>query len=321
MERGEGSFISLHPRHSEQAPAIRTAHAVRLGFRQIKGFREADAALLVAARGKPYRSVRDLWLRSGISRAGLERLAEADCFRSIGLDRRAALWEVRALDPASAAERLPLFAGADNLQSEAPVELPPMPEGEHVVNDYRSLSLSLKAHPVSFLRQELAGQGIVEAGRLPEMRSGRRISVAGLVLVRQRPGTASGVIFATLEDETGVANVIVWPKIFERYRAAVLGARLLKVTGRLQSEQGVIHVVAERLEDFSPLLSLLSDESFGPNGLARADEVKRPVDELRQVAKKSSRMTRLLAAEPELAEELKAMHAARAAMPKGRNFH
>jgi error-prone DNA polymerase len=258
-------------------------------LRQIKGFRQADADALVAARAAPYESVRDVWLRSGLSRAALERLAEADAFRSIGLDRRAALWEVRALDPLSAAERLPLFAAAPaDLQQEPQMTLPIMPVSEHVVNDYRSLSLSLKAHPVSFLRRQLASQGIVAAERLAHLPSGKRIAVAGLVLVRQRPGTASGVIFATLEDETGVANVIIWPKVFERYRGIVLGARLVKVYGRLQSEQGVIHVVAERLEDYSPLLSLLSENALGANGLARADEARAP---------------------------------ARAAMPKGRNFH
>jgi error-prone DNA polymerase len=297
---------------------------VRLGFRQIKGFREADAALLMAARATPFTSVRDLWLRSKLSRSALERLAEADAFRSVGLDRRAALWEVRALDPLSAAERLPLFAAAgdfSDLQSEAKVALPEMPVGEHVVSDYRSLSLSLKAHPVSFFRREFSAAGIVEAGRLSDIPDGRRVFVAGLVLVRQRPGTASGVIFATLEDETGVANVIVWPKIFERFRSIVLGARLIRVFGKLQSEQGVIHVIAERLDDMTPLLSRLSDESIGANGLAPTDEVKRPVDELRQVAKKSSRMARLLAAEPELIAELKSLHGAASAMPKGRNFH
>jgi error-prone DNA polymerase len=316
---GEG--FTLHPRHQEQAPALRTCHAVRLGLRQIKGLRESDAALLMAAREKPYRSVRDLWLRAGISRAGLERLAEADAFRSIGLDRRAALWEVRALDPAAAAERLPLFAAAEDLSREEPVALPRMPPGEHVINDYRSLSLSLKAHPVSFLRGELNARSIVEAGRLPALPRGRKLSVAGLVLVRQRPGTAQGVIFATLEDETGVANIIVWPKIFERYRGIVLGARLLQVTGRMQSEQGVIHVVAERLEDLSPLLARLSADPLGPHGLARADEVRRPVDEHRQKVKSSSRMTRLLAAEPELVEELRAAGGAAKVLPKGRNFH
>jgi error-prone DNA polymerase len=275
----------IHPRHAEQAPAIRTRFAVRLGLRQIKGFREADAARLVAARDRPYRSVRDLWLRSGLSRAGLERLAEADAFRSLGLDRRAALWEVRALDPAGAAERLPLFAAsADGLSREQPVELPAMPPGEHVVQDYRSLSLSLKAHPVSFLRDELRAASVVEAGRLPHLKNGRRISVAGLVLVRQRPGTAQGVIFTTLEDETGVANIIVWPKVFERYRPIVLGARFVKVTGRLPSDQGVIHIVAERMEDWSMHLAKLSAEPSARR-IARADEVRRPVEEHRQKVK------------------------------------
>jgi error-prone DNA polymerase len=227
--KGREGGARVHPRHAEQAPAIRTRRAVRLGMRQIKGMREADAARLVAARDRPYRSVRDLWLRAGLSRAGLERLAEADAFRSLGLDRRAALWEVRALDPAGAAERLPLFAAAaDGLSREEPVELPAMRPGEHVVQDYRSLALSLKAHPVSFLREELAAASVVQAGRLPELKNGRRISVAGLVLVRQRPGTAQGVIFTTLEDETGVANIIVWPKVFERYRPIVVGARFVK---------------------------------------------------------------------------------------------
>jgi DNA polymerase III alpha subunit len=191
-----------------------------------------------------------------------------------------------------------------------------------VVNDYRTLSLSLKAHPVSFLRRTLAAEKIVEAGRLPEISNGRRISVAGLVLVRQRPGTASGVIFATLEDETGVANIIVWPKVFERYRAIVMGARLIKVTGRVQSEQSVIHVVAERLEDLSPLLSLLSGNSLGAGGIAPTDEVRRPVDEPRHMTKPNSRMARMLAEEPELKDELRAMsEATHAVMPKGRNFH
>jgi error-prone DNA polymerase len=255
----------------------------------------------------------------------MERLAEADTFRSIGLDRRAALWEVRALDPLSAAERLPLFAAAGDctdLQEEPQMALPLMPLGEHVVSDYRSISLSLKAHPVTFLRERLCAEGIVATEKLAEMQSGRRVSVAGLVLVRQRPGTASGVIFATLEDETGVANIIVWPKIFERFRAIVLGARLLRVWGRLQSEQGVIHVIAERLQDMSLLLSLLSSAPIGSNGMAPTDEVNRPIDELRQVTKKSSRMARLLAEEPDLAAEIRGLtEVNRAAMPKGRNFH
>jgi error-prone DNA polymerase len=318
---GDSRRAHVHARHAEQTSAIRTTHVVRLGFRQIKGFREADAALLVAARERPYRSVRDLWLRSGMSRAAMERLAEADAFRSIGLDRRAALWEVRALDPAAAAERLPLFAAApENLSREPAVELPKMPLGEHVVNDYRALSLSLKAHPVSFLRNELSARRIVEAGRLPEISSGRRVTVAGLVLVRQRPGTAAGVIFCTLEDETGVANIIVWPKVFERYRAVVLGARLLEVSGRLQSEQNVIHVVAEKMRDLTPLLAKLSERSLGNGGIAPTDEVRRPADERYVKVRPHSRMARMLATEPELVEELRAIQETAAVMPKGRNF-
>lgn len=316
----------MHPRHAEQAASIHTTHAVRLGLHQIKGFREADAVRLVAARDRPYRSVRDLWRRSGLSRPALERLAEADAFRSVGLDRRQALWDVRALHPQSAAETLPLFAAAAGEEmrdtAEAAFELPAMPAGEHVVSDYRTLSLSLKAHPVSFLRAALGRRSVVEAGKLPELRSGRRIAVAGLVLVRQRPGTAQGVIFATIEDETGTANIIVWPKIFERFRAAVLGARLIQVTGRLQSEQGVIHLVAERIEDISPMLATLSADPIGPGGLARADEVRRPVEEQRQKVKSNSRATRLMDSNPELAANLKTIkQGAQSVMPKGRNFH
>ena len=318
-------LASLHSRHRSQASAVRTTHAVRLGVRQIKGFREADAKALVAARAKPYRSVRELWLRSGLSRPALERLAEADAFRSLGLDRRAALWEVRALHPASAAERLPLFAassaaGSSEEQGEAAFPLPKMPAGEHVVNDYRSLSLSLKAHPVSFLRPRLAARSVTESGRLADLRSGRRVTVAGLVLVRQRPGTAQGVIFATLEDETGVANIIVWPKVFERYRAIVLGARLVSVTGRLQSQEGVIHIVAKRLEDLSPWLGHLSETDIGVNGLARADEVRRPTEEHRQKMKRGTRLARTLQDDPDLASDLQAMARTGSAMPKGRNF-
>jgi len=321
----------VHPRHASQACEIRTRYAVRLGLRQVKGFREAEAALLVAARERPFGGVRDLWRRAGISRGGLERLAEADAFRSAGLDRRAALWDVRALAPGSAAERLPLFAEASGgsargdiegeLQHEPSVTLPAMPAGEQVINDYRTLSLSLKAHPLQFLRADLSERGIVRAEELALLKSGRRVKVAGLVLVRQRPGTAKGVIFATLEDETGVANIIVWPKIFERFRPIVIGARLLGVTGRLQSAEGVIHVVADFVEDLSPLLARLSRLPLGAGALAHADEVRRPVDESYVKVKPGSRLARTIAAEPDLSDELATM-AKRAAsvMPKGRNF-
>ena len=156
---------------------------------------------------------------------------------------------MRGLDRVGDQDALPLFAASrPERDAEPDARLPPMPLGAHVVEDYRRLSLSLKAHPTSFMRARLSARGILRSDALPSVRSGERVTVAGLVLVRQRPGTAKGVIFMTLEDEGGVANVIVWPKAFERLRAIVLGARFVAVTGKLQNEQGVIHVVADRME-------------------------------------------------------------------------
>ena len=230
---------------------------------------------LTERRGEAYDSVRDLWLRSGLSSTVLERLADADAFRSLGLDRRQALWAVRALDRVGDQDDLPLFASRPGRDMEPDARLPPMPLGAHVVEDYRRLSLSLKAHPASFLRARLSARGILCSEALRSVKNGERVTVAGLVLVRQRPGTAAGVIFMTLEDETGVANIIVWPKIFERLRAIVLGSRFVAVTGKLQSEQGVIHIVAERMNDLTPMLGLLSEAGPTIGGLARADEAHR----------------------------------------------
>ena len=157
---------------------------------------------------------------------------------------------------------------------EPDVALPPMRIGEHVVQDYRRLHLSLKAHPVSFLRRELDRRGVLRHEQLATMPSGRRVTVAGLVLVRQRPGSANGVIFMTIEDETAVANAIVWPKIFEAFRPIVLGARLASVTGKLQNEFGVIHVIAERLDDLTGLLRQLAEDTGCVEALAKADQVK-----------------------------------------------
>jgi error-prone DNA polymerase len=266
----------IHPRHAEMAPHIRATHAVRLGLRQIVGAREEDMRRLVERRGQGYDSVRDLWLRSGLSSAALERLADADAFRSLGLDRRQALWAVRGLDRVGDQDDLPLFASRPARETEPDARLPSMPLGAHVVEDYRRLSLSLKAHPTSFMRARLSARGILRSEALAKVRNGERVTVAGLVLVRQRPGTAKGVIFMTLEDETGIANIIVWPKAFERLRAIVLGARFIAVTGKLQSESGVIHVVAERMNDLTPMLGLLSEAGHTVGALARADEVKRP---------------------------------------------
>ena len=266
---------TLEPREPPGRPGA-TRTALRLGFRQIKGFAEVDARRLVAARADGYASPRALWHRAGLAPAVLEQLARADAFTSLGLDRRVALWAIKGLGPAP----LPLFAAADRAGAgraearEPAVVLPAMPAGEQVANDYATLRLSLKAHPLAFLRTRLAAEGVVSCDRLASLPAGRRVTVAGLVLVRQRPGSAKGVIFATLEDETGHANAIIWPSVFETYRRVVLGARLLAVTGRLQREGIVIHVVAERLSDLSARLADL-DGAAGPvPPLARADEVK-----------------------------------------------
>jgi error-prone DNA polymerase len=258
------------------AAHIRATHAVRLGLRQIVGVKEEDMRRLVERRGQGYDSVRDLWLRSALTPAALEKLADADAFRSLGLDRRQALWAVRGLDRVGDQDDLPLFISRPAREAEPDARLAPMPLGAHVVEDYRRLSLSLKAHPTSFMRARLSARGVLRSDALASVKNNERVTVAGLVLVRQRPGTAKGVIFMTLEDETGVANVIVWPKAFERLRAIVLGARFVAVTGKLQSEQGVIHIVAERMNDLTPMLGLLSEAGATIGALARADEVKRP---------------------------------------------
>ncbi|RWN64026.1 error-prone DNA polymerase [Mesorhizobium sp.] len=248
-------------RHAEMHGVIRTSHAVRLGFRQVKGLSMERMEVFVARRGDGYASVRDVWLRSGLHVDEIEKLAQADAFRSLGLDRRDALWAVRALDGRSATETLPLFdRPAIRLRDLEPeTRLPTMPLGEHVVHDYRSLGLSLKAHPLAFLRQRLDRSGITPNARLGQIRDGKRVSVAGLVLVRQRPGNAKA-IFLTLEDEQAVANVIFWERTFNRYRPIVMGARLVRVTGKLQSESDVIHIVADKVEDLTPWLSVLLQE-------------------------------------------------------------
>ncbi|WP_058599376.1 error-prone DNA polymerase [Aureimonas ureilytica] len=280
LEPGRFDPRDMHPRHREMAGAIRTRHALRLGFRQVKGLGDADMKRLVEAReaGGPFRSLHDLRQRSGLSRRALERLADADAFQDMGLKRRAALWAVQGLD--EPVEDLPLFALAKgpDLRPEAPAQLPDMPEGEEVVNDYRFLSLSLKAHPISFLRGHLSDLGIVQTAALDQVKPGRRVDVAGLVLIRQRPGSAKGVVFITVEDETGVANIVVWKTMFERFRSVVLGARFIRISGRIQRDHGVQHLVAERLEDLSPLLVHLSKGGLErTNTLQPADHVRKPL--------------------------------------------
>jgi error-prone DNA polymerase len=328
LPAGRPKTPAIHPRHAKMAPDMYATHAVRLGFRQIGGFREDDGVAVAQCRGAGFDSIRDLWLRSRLNVAALERLATADAFRSLGLDRRAALWAVRALRRSGDKDDLPLFAHAVQPALEPDVALPPMRLGEQVVEDYRHLHLSLKAHPVSFLRGELDRRGILPHERLATTPSGRRVTVAGLVLVRQRPGSANGVIFMTLEDETAVANTIVWPKIFETFRPVVLGARLLAVTGKLQNEHGVIHVIAERLTDLSGLLKRLAEDTGCVEALANCDEVRRPVPESRLSPQRIGQPTARTRKFSEIADELVPEGVGepetariRAVMPKGRNFH
>ena len=268
-----------------------------------------------------YDSIRDLWLRTGLPTRVLERLADADAFGSLGLTRRDALWAAKALGRVgdrdddlplfvSTSQRpvtgSPAFAGDDRL-SEPDVALPAMPIGEEVVNDYRFLRLSLRAHPAQFLREDLAKRGILRNDALRTTASGTRVTISGLVTCRQRPGSANGVVFMTIEDESAVANAIVWPKVFERVRPIVLGARYVAIRGRVQSESGVIHVVAEELEDLTPWLTRLSEFGAEIDGLARCDEVRRPVEEMREARAtggRESRLERLLREMPELAADL-----------------
>jgi error-prone DNA polymerase len=250
--------------------------ALRIGLRQIKGLSEEDGKRLVAERGNGYRDAIALWRRSGLKPTMLEALARADAFGSMGLNRRQALWAVKGLGAAP----LPLFAAAGEMErgEEPEVALPDMAIGEEVVEDYSWLRLSLKCHPLALLRSAMAAAGAIPTAQVLETPAETRVTVAGLVLVRQRPGSAKGVIFITVEDETGVANIIVWPKAFEKFRRIVLTARLLRITGRLQREGIVAHIVADKLEDLSDRLDALTEMDDFALTVSPADEVKRNVD-------------------------------------------
>lgn len=228
-------------------------HAIRLGFRQARGLSEEEIKLLLSAREKPFTAAYQL-IEAGLSRAAVERLADADAFRSIDLDRRQALWEVAALDDMP----IGLFKGCPPGNADNEALLPEMSLSEHVLQDYSSLSLSLKAHPVGFIRESLLADGVVETRTLPLQADGTPVRVAGLVLVRQRPGTAKNICFITLEDETGIANLVVFKNKFEQYRKEILSAKLLMAEGKLQKEGEVIHVVVQRVFDYSALLMRLN---------------------------------------------------------------
>lgn len=246
---------------------------LRLGFRQVKGMREEDMKILIDGRKKRYTSIHEL-RETGLSDAALEKLADADAFRSIGLDRRQALWDVSAKDRPLAID------GGDHSKAlpEEKVALPEMRLSEHVVHDYASTSLSLKAHPVSFVRTQLDQLGILSSKALENAKDGDRVKVAGLILVRQRPGTASGICFVTLEDETGTMNLVVFQKLFDQYRKEIIQSKLLMVEGKLQREGEVVHVIVRRCFNYSRLLGQLTStqkEELTVT-LSRADEKSSP---------------------------------------------
>ena len=310
MEHSNLTGAYLAPRHAEMRDDIWGTMGVRLGFNMVTGLRTEHANVIIARRRGGYDSIRDVWLRTGLSPSVIEKLAEPDAFQSLGLNRRDALWAAKGLIGEYGAEVLPLFRAGNEPMSAVEEEsgLPPMPPGEEVIHDYRTLSISLKAHPMSFLREQMTARGIVPADALRSLQPGRTVIVAGLVLVRQRPGTASGVIFATLEDETGVANVIVWPKTFEANRRVVLGARVMGVRGQLQREGIVTHIIAKEFIDLTPqMMAIANGHDIGEAMIARADEGK--------TGPQGSRNR-----ERDQYQEMMDKRAL-AALPFGRNFH
>ena len=261
-------------------------HAVRLGFRQVDGLNQEDMERLMQKRGAGFDTPDALIRRASLPRSAVERLAAADAFRSMGLSRREALWKVRG---EAAGKVLPLFASADMAEQggEAEADLPSLPPSEHVLQDYQTTRLSLKDHPMRFLRGVHSRRGILSAKQATGQPNGKRVETSGLVLVRQRPGTASGVVFVTLEDETGIANLVVWPRVLERFRPVVMRARMIHVKGRVQTADNVTHIVAEQLIDCTGDLDLLSEDVLRDplkGLLARPDEVARPAGERRGAA-------------------------------------
>ncbi|WP_315833528.1 error-prone DNA polymerase [Bradyrhizobium prioriisuperbiae] len=251
--------------------------AVRLGLRLTRGLAEKDARRIVTARNAPYASVLDLSRRAQAPVAALVQLAKADAFGSLGLGRREASWAIKVVhnDP------LPLFREADRREGqfkpeviEPAVALPSMTERREVVEDYRSHGLTLRAHPLSFVRDQLSQSGISTCARLRDAPDRSRITVSGLVLVRQRPGSAKGVMFITLEDETNIANLVVWPSLFDKQRKIVLGAQMMACRGTVQSVSGVVHLVAEYLIDQSDLLRSISGIDAFTLPAGRGDEAK-----------------------------------------------
>ncbi|WP_461453365.1 error-prone DNA polymerase [Mucilaginibacter sp.] len=257
-------------------------HSLRLGFRQVKGLREDDMQLLIAGRQQGYITISQL-SDAGVSQSAIERLSDADAFNSINLNRREALWEVPALSD----KPIGLFTGQQSESvKETQMSLPFMSPAENVVQDYAAIGLSLKAHPVSFTREKLTLLHVTATNDLNTLKDGDSVRVAGLVTVRQRPGTAKGVVFITIEDETGFANLVVWENLFDRYRKEIVQSRLLMVEGRLQIEGEVIHVVVKRCFNLTKLLGELTasgKEDLPLLTLSKSDETTSPIPDARNI--------------------------------------
>ncbi|GGY36725.1 error-prone DNA polymerase [Parvularcula lutaonensis] len=287
--------------------------AIRLGFRQLKGFKEDEAHAISGARGAGYRSIQDVWTRTGVKPGCLTKLAEADAFAPFGIDRRQALWQAQAIKN----EAPPLLAALEAEERVAKAALPAPAKSEDVFEDYVSTRLTLREHPVLLLNNALSPERrLLKSAAQREVPEKSRQTVAGLVTTRQRPGTASGVIFITLEDETGSINVIVWPKTFERHRREVMTGRLLKISGEVQREGLVTHIVAHRIEDCSSMLETLGDaDAYGATidpTWESQDEARRPgPNNVQQPARKQPKA---LPAKPSVAhprEQAKRLFASR----------
>jgi error-prone DNA polymerase len=241
----------------------------------VDGLQKTSGQRVMMNRDAPYVDVGDLKSNAALDVKAIRQLAAADTMRSMGIDRRQALWQSQALKDAPA---LPIFEHAQVASQGREPEfiLPKMAKAEHVVADYQTLHLSLKAHPLSFYRTSLRSQGFTASGDLPNMRHGQPVSLAGLVLVRQKPGSAKGVCFITLEDETGVANLVIWPKMFKAYRPIIMSTRLMVVHGQVQTDGRVIHIVANDLQDRSDRLSGLSEATM-PEITTRGDHPTHPI--------------------------------------------
>lgn len=253
---------TLEPRAGEPR------HALRLGLRAIDGFKESWALAIMAARAEgPFADLDDLRLRARLTPAAMDRLAEADAYGSLKLSRRQGMWAARGAPPVASA---PLFEamGLREADGRPPEALPELAPSEEVVGDYQTIRLSLKGHPVRYLRDRLEAAGARTAADYPGVANGKRVVVGGVVLVRQRPGTAKGVCFMTVEDETGVANLVLWPDVFERLRPVAMGARMVLARGKVQTAEGVTHLVVEELEDWTPMLGHLSPDAAPGSGHA-----------------------------------------------------